>query len=67
MGIVLVIMLWETSLIGAFMLGRRVRCKKRAVTRPEPSEKELIEKKRAQKELENFMSYDGREQEAIND
>ena len=67
MEIVLVIMLWELSLIFAFELGRRVRCKKRAAVRLQPSEKELIEKKRAQKELENFMSYDGREQEAIND
>lgn len=67
MEIVLVIMLWELSLIFAFELGRRVRYKKRAAVRLQPSEKELIEKKRAQKELENFMSYDGREQEAIND
>lgn len=67
MEIVLVIMLWEMSLIGAFMLGRRVRCKKRAAVRLQPSEKELMEAKKAQRELENFMSYNGTEQEAIND
>lgn len=67
MEIVLVIMLWELSLIFAFELGRRARCKKRTAVKPQPSDKELIEKRRAQKELENFMSYDGREQEAISD
>lgn len=67
MEIVLIVMLWEMSLILAFMLGRRSRSKKKVAARPEPSEKELMEAKKAQRELENFMSYNGTEQEAIND
>ena len=67
MEIVLIIMLWEMSLILAFMLGRRARLKKKVPARPEPSKQELMEAKKAQRELENFMSYNGTEQEAIND
>jgi hypothetical protein len=65
---VLLVMIWEVSLVLAALGGFLYKNKKR----PTPQEKPTTdEEKRAfcrmQKEQDNFMTYDGTPQEAIND
>lgn len=67
MEIILVVMIWEMSLALAFIAGQKVKFKrpKRAEAQmSKEAEKSLL---RIQKEQENFMTYDGTPQEAIND
>ncbi len=63
---VILIMLWEISLILAFFCGFKWKGRKRPSTIPkEPTEEEKRQADKLQKELENFMSYDGTEQDAV--
>ena len=68
MEIILIVMLWEISLALSFIFGfyfknkSKGQIKEKAVT-----EEEKKHLKRVQKEQENFMTYDGTEQKAIND
>ena len=68
MEIVILIMLWELSLVGAFLSGKKYGNKKKApkvkATASEESKKSI---ERIKKEYANFMNYDGSEQDAIND
>ncbi len=64
---VILIMLWELSLLGAFIVGRICKKKKPQGNTAEIAEKEQKAFSRMQKEQENFMSYDGTPQDAIND
>lgn len=59
-------MLWEISLVLAFVGGRMTKSKKKpaAVSKP-PTEEEKRQADKLQKELENFMRYDGTEQDAV--
>ncbi len=64
----LVVMIWEISLVLAFVAGSRFKGKKR----PAAESKSLTEEEkrafgRMLKEQENFMNYDGTPQDAIND
>lgn len=71
MQIIITIMLWELSLVGAFLLGvifnPKIKKNKTTVKTSSISEENKKNIKRMQKELENFMTYDGTPQEAIND
>ena len=71
MQIIITIMLWELSLVGVFLLGMifnpKIKKNKTTVKKGDISEENKKNIKRMQKELENFMTYDGTPQEAIND
>lgn len=71
MEIIITVILWELSLVGAFLLGvifnPKIKKNKTTVKTSSISEENKKNIKRMQKELENFMTYDGTPQEAIND
>ena len=69
MDIVILIMLWELSLVAAFLLGKNHKGKARKVSATEDTVNDENNKSlaRIQKEYENFMTYDGTPQNAIND
>lgn len=68
MDILIVIMLWELSLIAAFMFGRKFKPKKKAqASETNISIEEQKALNRLRKEQENFMTYDGTPQDVIND
>lgn len=71
MEIIITVILWELSLVGAFLLGvifnPKIKKNKTTVKKGDISEENKKNIKRMQKELENFMTYDGTPQEAIND
>lgn len=67
MNTVIVIMLWEISLVLAFLAGFTYKGKKRpAKTEKTLTKEERRHLERVQKEWENFMAYDGTEQRVIN-
>ena len=61
------LILWEISLVlarvGGFFIGRS----KKRNQKPKPTETQITQNKRLQKELENFYRYDGTPQDVIND
>ena len=67
MEIILIIMIWELSLAFAFWLGTKFKKRKNVNPEREITEKERKALDRIQKEQQNFMTYDGTPQEAIND
>ena len=67
MEIVIVIMLWELSLVAAFICGQKHPKKKQPKVNATASEESKKSIERIKKEYANFMNYDGSEQEAIND
>ena len=67
MEIILIVMIWELSLVFAFWLGTKFKKRKSVSPEREITEKERKALDRIQKEQQNFMTYDGTPQEAIND
>ena len=67
MEIVILIMLWELSLVVAFICGQKHTKKKQPKVKATASEESKKSIERIKKEYANFMNYDGSEQEAIND
>lgn len=67
MDFILIIMLWEISLAGAFILGGMCKKKKPQANATKMTKEEQKAFNRMQKEQENFMNYDGTPQDAIND
>ena len=65
---ILLIMIWEISLIfvfaGGFLLGGKKKCR---VDKKSITAQDLKDFNKRQKEQENFMAYDGTPQDAIND
>lgn len=60
--------LWLISLVVSFVGGFYLcRIKKRTTKPKKPTKAEINEMEQLRKEYENFMSYDGTEQNAIND
>ena len=67
MEIALIIMLWEISLVLAFIAGTKRKTKRATKANTTVNKKTEKTISRIQKEQENFMSYDGTPQDAIND
>ena len=68
MTVILIVMLWEISLVLAFTGGFLCRKRKRPIAQDTPlTEEEKKVFRRIKKEQENFMTYDGTPQNAIND
>lgn len=66
--LILFFMVWAVTLALAFVGGVLYKNKKRKLTEPQkPTEMDIRKAKRMQKEVENFMTYSGIPQEAIND
>ncbi len=65
---ILIVMIWEVSLVFAFLGGFALKNKKRPTPQEKPLTKEEMKVfRRAQKEQDNFMTYDGTPQDVIND
>lgn len=66
--IVLFLIVWIVTVALAFVGGFLYKGKKKHLTEPKkPTEADIRKAKRMQKEVENFMTYNGIPQEAIND
>lgn len=64
--IVLFLIVWVVTVAIAFVGGLLYKGRKKPPAEPKkPTEAEIRKAKRMQKEVENFMTYDGTEQEAI--
>ena len=66
MSTIIVIMMWEVSLVLAFWAGFTYKAKKKpAKTEKTLTDEEKRRLERVQREQENFMTYDGTPQQAI--